>query len=331
MQYSGSTVYDQAMPQTPSIAVLDDYQGIAREYADWSALERRAQLTVFTDHCADPDALVERLAPFDVVCVMRERTPFPEEVLRRLDKLRLLVTTGMANAAIDMPAARRLGITVCGTPGLASHTAELTWALILALLRHIPAEAAAVRSGEWQHTVGGDLNGRTLGVLGLGKQGSQVARVGQAFGMRVLAWSANLDDARAAEHGAHRVELDELLAEADIATIHLRLSERTEGLIGPRELGLLGSRGLLINTSRGPIVQEEALLAALHDGTIAGAGLDVYDVEPLPPDHPLRSAPRAVLTPHIGYVTGENYRTFYTGTVDSIQAFLAGDPVRVLN
>jgi phosphoglycerate dehydrogenase-like enzyme len=253
---------------------------------------------------------------------MRERTPFPRERLERLPNLKLLVTTGMGNAAIDMEAARELGITVAGTGGTPTHTAELTWALILALARHIPAEDRAVREGGWQHTVGLELAGRTLGVIGLGRLGSQVARIGEAFGMEVIAWSQNMDTP---------LTKKELLQRSDIVTIHVRLSERTRGLIGAAELALMKPTAYLVNTSRGPIVDEAALLDALQQGRIAGAGLDVYDIEPLPPDHPLRSAPNTVLTPHVGYVTDASYRVFYSDAVEDIAAWLRGDPVRVIN
>ncbi|WP_201776623.1 D-2-hydroxyacid dehydrogenase family protein [Allosalinactinospora lopnorensis] len=316
---------------TIRVAVLDDYQDIARRYGDWKRLPPTAELTVFTDHLSRHDALVERLEPFEVVCAMRERTPFPRELLSRLPNLRLLVTTGRGNPSIDMEAARELGITVSGTASNGPPTAELTWGLILALVRRIPAEDHAVRSGGWQHTVGGDLHGRTLGVLGLGRLGARVAAVGNAFGMRVLAWSTNLTAEAAAEHGAARVEKDELLSRADIATIHLKLGDRTRDLIGARELELLGPGGYLVNTSRGPIVDEAALLAALRSGTIAGAGLDVYDTEPLPEGHPLRTAPNTVLTPHIGYGTHATYEVFFQETVEDVVSFIEGTPVRVLN
>lgn len=318
------------MEHTTSIAVLDDYQDIAWTYGDWHRLGNRGRLTVFTDHLTDPDELATRLAPFEVVCAMRERTTFDAALLRRLPNLRLLVTTGMRNPVIDLDAARERGITVCGTASPPTPTAELTWALILALLRRVPAEDAAVRAGGWQHTVGVGLHGRTLGVLGLGRLGSQVARVGAAFGMRILAWSGNLTDERAAEHGAECFPLPDLLSEADVVTIHLRFNDGTRGLIGARELELIGERGYLVNTSRGPIVREEALVGALQTGTIAGAGLDVFDTEPLPTDHPLRSAPNTVLTPHIGYGTEHTYATFFRETVQDIQAFLDGEPIRVL-
>ena len=309
-------------------AVLDDHQGVAERFGPWERLD--VDVTVFRDHLAADDAVVERLRPFDIVVAMRERTPFGAARLERLPNLRLLVTTGMGNASIDLDAARRLGITVCGTNGLATPTAELTWALILALTRNVVTEDANVRAGRWQTTIGPELHGRTLGVLGLGRQGAQVARIGRAFGMPVLAWSANLTDARAAEHGAARVDLPELLARADVVTIHLRLSDRTRGLIGAEQLAAMRPDAYLVNTSRGPIVDERALLDALHRGTIAGAALDVFDTEPLPADHPLRSAPNTVLTPHIGYVSTGTYEVFFRDAVDDIAAFLDGAPVRVL-
>jgi phosphoglycerate dehydrogenase-like enzyme len=302
------------------VAILDDYQDVARAFGDWDSLA--AEVVAFHDHLDGDDEVVERLQPFDVVMAMRERTPFTRERLERLPNLRLLVTTGMGNAAIDTEAARELGITVAGTGGTPTHTAELTWGLILALARHIPAEDRAIRAGGWQHTVGLELAGLTLGVIGLGRLGSQVARIGQAFGMEVIAWSQNLDTPLTKE---------ELLRRSDIVTVHVRLSERTRGLIGAAELARMKPTALLINTSRGPIVDEAALLAALHGGEIAGAGLDVYDVEPLPPDHPLRSAPNTVLTPHVGYVTSAGYTAFYGDAVEDIAAFLRGDPVRVIN
>ncbi|RNL87583.1 D-2-hydroxyacid dehydrogenase family protein [Halostreptopolyspora alba] len=316
---------------TTRVAVLDDYQDIARRYGDWGTLPEDAELTVFTDHLDEHDALVERLEPFEVVCAMRERTPFPGELLARLPNLRLLVTTGRANQSIDMEAARSLGITVSGTASLTTPTVELTWALILALARRIPQEDRSVRSGGWQRTVGADLHGATLGVMGLGRLGARVAAIGSAFGMRVLAWSPNLTDERAAEHGATRVEREELLRQCDIATIHLKLGDRSRDLVGARELELLGPDGFLVNTSRGPIVNEDALVAALRSGTIAGAGIDVYDSEPPPADHPLRTAPNCVLTPHLGYVTRDNYEVFFRETVEDVVGFLRGSPVRVLN
>ncbi|WP_028061808.1 D-2-hydroxyacid dehydrogenase family protein [Candidatus Solirubrobacter pratensis] len=305
------------------VAILDDYQGVALQFADWSGLE----LTAFTDHVASDDALAERLAAYEAVVAMRERTPFTAARLARLPQLRLLVTTGMANASIDLDAARRHGVTVCGTGGLASPTAELTWGLILALARRIPAEDAAVRAGGWQHTIGPELAGRTLGVIGHGRLGSRVAAIGRAFEMRILTWSQNLREAE----GATVVSKDELLERSDVVSIHLRLSERSRGLIGAPELARMKPTALLINTSRGPIVDEAALLQALRAGTIGGAGLDVYDTEPLPAGHPLRSAPNTVLTPHIGYVSTGTYERFYADAAEDVRAFAAGAPVRVLS
>ena len=311
------------------VAILDDYQGVALGAAPWDDLGAD-EVVAFDDHLADDDALVERLAPFDVVVAMRERTPFGRARLERLPALRLLVTTGMRNASIDMAAAADLGIVVTGTGGVSAATAELTWALILALARHLPTEDRSMREDGWQRTVGIDLAGRTLGVIGLGRQGAPVARIGGAFGMRVLAWSRHLTPDRAAEHGAEAVARDELLAEADVVTVHLPLGAGTRGLIGAAELARMKSTALLVNTSRGPIVDEDALLAALHDGTIAGAALDVFDVEPLPAGHPLRSAPNTILTPHIGYVTEATYGVFYREAAEDIAAWQRGEPVRVL-
>jgi phosphoglycerate dehydrogenase-like enzyme len=313
------------------VAILDDYQGVALQMADWGTLPTGTELQVFRQHLADEVAVAERLADVEVVVAMRERTPFPRRLLERLPKLRLLVTTGMRNASIDLAAATERGIVVCGTGGVGGATAELTWGLILALLRQIPREDAATRGGAWQVSVGVGLHDKTLGVLGLGNLGSRVATVGRAFGMRVVAWSQNLTAARAAEVGATLVGKDELLAQADILSIHLVLSERTRGLIGARELGLMKPTAYLVNTSRGPIVDEAALIDALRRGAIAGAALDVFDVEPLPADHPLRSLPNTVVTPHLGYVTAETYRVFFGDAVEDIRSFLAGTPVRVLS
>ncbi|QNG35545.1 D-2-hydroxyacid dehydrogenase family protein [Geodermatophilaceae bacterium NBWT11] len=312
------------------IALLDDHQSAAARFADWSTLPAEAEVVAFADHVEDPDALVARLRGFDVVVAMRERTAFPREVLERLTDLRLLVTTGAANAAIDLDAASDLGITVSGTGAHGPATAEMTWALILAVARNISVEDASMRAGGWQHTVGRDLAGATLGVIGLGNLGSAVARVGQAFGMDVVAWSQNLTDERAAEVGVRRVERDELLRTADVVSIHLKLSDRTRGLLGAPELALMKPTAILVNTSRGPIVDETALVAALRDGTIRGAGLDVYDTEPLPVDSPLRELRHAVLTPHLGYVTERTYEVFWRDAVADVAAWLAGAPVRVL-
>ena len=312
------------------VGVIDDYQDAAGEFGPWAELAGRAEVTIFTDHVTDPDALAGRLAPFDVIVATRERTRFPRPVLQRLPRLRLLVSTGMGSAHIDLAAARELGVTVSGTGGRPEPPAELTWALILGLARHVAEEDAGIRAGSWGLTVGTDLAGATLGVIGLGNLGLRVARIGQAFGMRVIAWSQNLDPAAAAAAGVEAVTKEELLRSADVVTIHVRLSERTTGLIGAADLALLKPTAYLVNTSRGPIVDEAALVDALRAGRIAGAGLDVFDVEPLPADHPLRTAPRTLLTPHIGYVTAATYRVFYTGAVEAIEAFLDGQPIRLL-
>ena len=296
-------------------AILDDYQNVARRMADWTSLPAGTDVTVFADHLSDPDAVAKRLADFDAVIAMRERTPFPRALLERLPRLKLLVTTGMRNASIDVAAAVDRKITVCGTAGLPYPTAELTWGLILALLRRIPAEDRATREGRWQVSCG---------------LGSRVAKIGLAFEMQVIAWSQNLTAARAAEIGATLVTKDELLARSDVVSIHLVLGDRSRKLFGARELAMMKPTAYLINTSRGPIVDETALVAALRQGTIAGAGLDVYDEEPLPPDHPLRHLPNTVITPHLGYVTEEGYRIFYGQALEDVKAWLAGQPVRVL-
>ncbi|MEJ2890145.1 D-2-hydroxyacid dehydrogenase family protein [Actinomycetospora aeridis] len=318
------------MPKPRRIAVLDDYQQVAATYADWGSLD--AEVTFFAEHLGGPDDVVAALAPFDVVVAMRERTAFPAEVLARLPELALLVTTGPANVAIDVAAARERGVTVSGTGGVSpsTPTVEMTWGLIHALARHIPAEDRAVREGRWQHTVGRDLAGRRLGVVGLGGLGAPVATVGLALGMDVVAWSEHLDPDEARAHGVTPVTQDELLATSDVVTIHLKLSERTTGLIGRDELARMKPTALLVNTSRGPIVDEDALVEALHAGTIGGAGLDVFGTEPLSVDSPLRTAPHTVLTPHLGYVTEGTYEVFYRDAVEDIRAWADGAPVREL-
>jgi phosphoglycerate dehydrogenase-like enzyme len=312
------------------IAVLDDYQFAAADFCDWSQVAEPVEVVEFHDHVGDEDGVAARLQSFDVVIAMRERTDFRRSLLERLPDLKLLVTTGMRNKSIDVEAANERGITVCGTGSNATATAELTWGLILATARHIPQEDASVRAGGWQQTVGTDLAGARLGIIGLGRLGSQVAKIGQAFGMDVVAWSQNLTDERADEVGATRVERDELFATSDVVTIHLLLSKRTRGLIGADDLALMKHTAVLVNTSRGPIVEQQALLDALHEDRIGGAGLDVYDQEPLPKHHPLRTAPRTVLTPHLGYVTRNSYEVYFREAVEDVAAFLAGDPVRVL-
>jgi phosphoglycerate dehydrogenase-like enzyme len=314
----------------PRIAVLDDYQQVALSSADWSVLDGRAEITVFTRHIVDHDELVRQLAAFEVVVAMRERTPFPAALLTRLPALKLLVTTGMRNAAIDLAAARDTGVLVCGTGGSGSAAPELAWGLIMAVTRHIPAEDATVRAGGWQHTVGAGLAGRTLGLLGLGRIGERVARYAQAFEMDVIAWSQHLTAQRAGACGARLAGKEQLFAEASIVSIHQQLSSRTIGLVGAAELALLGPDGYLVNTSRGPIVDETALIAALRGNLIAGAALDVFDTEPLPADHPLRTLPNTVVTPHLGYVTAESYQVFYREIVEDIAAWLDGSPIRVV-
>ena len=314
------------------VAILDDYQGAALRFGDWDAVRAKADVTAYSNHLAEDADLVDRLGDAEIVVAMRERTPFSRTLLERLPNLRLLITTGMRNASIDMEAARDAGVTVCGTRGLGYPTAELTWGLILALMRRIPREHAAIRAGDWQIDLGEGLQGKTLGLLGLGRLGSQVARVGVAFGMEVLAWSENLTAARTDEVGVSlAASKAELLERSDVATIHLVLSDRTRGLIGARELGLMPGTSYLINTSRGPIVDESALVEALRSGSIAGAALDVFDQEPLSAAHPFLSLDNVVLTPHVGYVTKESYEVFFVDVVDDILAFLADDPVRVLN
>jgi phosphoglycerate dehydrogenase-like enzyme len=314
------------------VAVLDDYQGVALQMADWSVLASECRVEVFRDHLSDLTALGERLREFEIVTCMRERTPFRRDLLTRLPNLRLLVTTGMRNAAIDLEAAGDLGVVVCGTSsGPESPPAELTWGLILALVRHIPREDAATRAGHWGTTVGMSLGNRVLGVLGLGRLGATVAKVGGAFGMSVIAWSQNLTAEKAAQCGTRLVTKDELFSRSDIVSIHVQLSERTRGLVGARELGLMKRTAYLVNTARGPIVDEAALVQALQARTIAGAGLDVFDEEPLPPDHPFTRLDNTLLMPHAGYVTEEQYRVRYRDTVEDVAAYLKGAPLRILN
>jgi phosphoglycerate dehydrogenase-like enzyme len=304
------------------IAVLDDYQNIALSMADWSVLDKCAAITVFNDYMADPDAVVDRLQSFDIVCVMRERTPMTRAIIERLPRLRLIASTGMRNASIDLEAASERGIEVMHTGYSSTPTIELTWAVILASARNIVAENAALRAGGWQRFVGDDLAGCTLGVLGLGNVGGAVARIGKAFGMEVIAWSQNLTADRAAEAGAALVTKEELFRQADIVTIHLVLSRRTRELVGADELALMKPTARLVNTSRGPIVVEADLLGALRKGKLAGAAVDVFDQEPLPPDHPFRSQANLLATPHIGYVSRGLYARFYQDTVDNIRRWL---------
>jgi phosphoglycerate dehydrogenase-like enzyme len=306
------------------VAILDDYQRVALRMADWSPLEGRADLVSFGDHLSDADALVERLEPFDVVCVMRERTPLTRTILERLPRLRLIASTGAMNASIDLDAARERGITVAHT-GYTSHGAiELTWALILAAVRRIPDEATSFRLGGWQVAVGGDLQRRTIGILGLGRIGSAGARIAAAFGMNVIAWSPNLTPEKAEASGARFVTKEELFAQADIVTVHMVLGKRSRGIVGAAELALMKPTAWLVNTSRGPLVDEDALIEALDHQRIAGAALDVFAVEPLPADHPFRTLPNVVATSHVGFVTLETYEIFYGDTVKNILAWLDG-------
>ncbi len=314
------------------LAILDDYQGAAHAFADWSAVAQRCIITVFDKNLGPLDKAAAALVDFPIICAMRERQPFPRAMFERLPHLRLLVTTGAHNRAIDIDAATDHGVVVCHTGGRYSlySTSELAWALILAAMRHLPKEDHAVRSGGWQSTVGEALYGKTLGIIGLGRIGARVASFGNAFGMRVIAWSQNLtaEDARA--KGAERVEKDVLLHESDVISLHLVLSERTRGIIGASDIDLMRPGTLIVNTSRGPLIDEAALLKALEAKRIR-AGLDVFDEEPLPASHPLRSCENVVLTPHLGYVAAEVYAEFFRDTVEDVLAFLDGAPVRMLN
>jgi phosphoglycerate dehydrogenase-like enzyme len=312
------------------IAVLDDYQGIALSMGGWDRLPAEATPEAFRDHLFDEDALAKRLEPFEIVVAMRERTPFRRSLLARLSNLKLLITTGMRNASFDMPALKDKGVTVCGTGGIGSPTAELTWGLIIGLTRNIAVEDRAAREGRWQTAIGPTLSEMVLGVVGLGNLGSRVAKVGLAFGMEVIAWSQNLTQERAEQAGVTLVGKDELFSRADIVTIHLVLSDRSRGLVGARELGLMKPTAYLVNTSRGPIVDEDALAQVLKERRIAGAALDVFETEPLSAGHPFLQLDNTLITPHIGYVTRESYERFYGDAVEDILAFLDGRPVRVL-
>jgi D-3-phosphoglycerate dehydrogenase len=312
------------------LAITDDYHGLAMRLANWSVLRDRCAITVFDRPLAVPDEAAEVLEGFDILCTMRERMALPRALLERLPRLRLVAITGNVHRSLDLAAAAERGITVCHTDTVTGGTPELAWGLIIALARHIPSETQSMRNGGWQNTIGRMLAGRTLGLLGLGRQGSAMARIGLAFGMRVLAWSPNMTDAQAAAHGAERVEKDNLFRASDVVSIHLVLGDRSRGLVGAREFGLMRPTALLINTARGPIVDENALIDALRRRRIAGAGLDVFDHEPLPDDHPLRRLDNALLTPHLGYYTEEAIGRFYQQSIENIEAFLDGSPIRVL-
>jgi len=312
------------------VAILDDYQRVALSMADWPALGAGVSIQPLHERIGTEDEIAERLRNYDVIVAMRERTPFPATLIDRLPSLKLIVTTGRRNAAIDVAAAAARGVVVSGTSMLATPPVELTWGLILALARHIPRESAAMRTGAWQSTIGVGLHGKTLGVIGLGRLGTDVARIGHAFGMKVVAWSQNLTRERTDALGIELVARDALFQRSDVVTIHLVLSDRTRGLVSSRELAMMKPAAFLINTARGPIVDEQALIHALRHSVIAGAALDVFDEEPLPAAHPLRRLENALLTPHLGYVTTDNYRLAYGEAVEDIRAFLAGTPIRVI-
>ena len=313
------------------LAILDDYQGTAKDLADWSKLPAGVEVEFFQDHIVDEDQLVERLGDFDLVQGMRERTPFPRSVLSRLPNLRLLITTGRRNASFDIEAASELGITVCGTNGGGEGTTELTWGLILAMLRHIPEEERRSRAGSWGTTVGIGVKGKTLGLIGLGHIGSLVARVAKAFDMNVIAWSQNMTHERANECGATLVDKETLFRDSDIVSVHLVLSDRTRGLVGESDLALMKPSAYIVNTSRGPIIDEMALIDVLERKAIAGAALDTFVIEPLPKDHPFFKTPNTLISPHLGYVIDDSYEAFYAGVIENVRAFTSGEPVRTIN
>ncbi len=305
------------------VAILDDFQRVATSYADWSVITDRVEITIFDQHEADETRLIQRLFPFEIICVMRERTPLSRKILSQLPKCKLIVSTGARNASIDLSAAEEFGITVKNTGYLASGAPELTWGLLLAIARHIPQESLNLRSGNWQTTIGTDLKGKTIGIIGLGRIGSRIAKYAQAFEMRILAWSPNLTREKAIEAGAFSVSKDELFKESDFITVHMVLSERSKELIKMHELKLMKPTAYLINTSRGPLIRESDLIEILCERKIGGAALDVYDTEPLNPDHPFRKLENVLATPHIGFVTEETYRLFYQDTVRAIESWLA--------
>ncbi|PKH38138.1 hydroxyacid dehydrogenase [Pseudomonas sp. 43NM1] len=312
------------------IAVIDDWQDVASSVVDWSVLESMGTVSFLHDYPADNATLAKRLGDFEVICVMRERTRFDEDLLRRLPKLKLLVTGGMRNAALDLNAAAALGIQVSGTDSYKHAAPELTWALIMAATRNLVAEANALRAGTWQQGLGGDLHGKTLAILGLGSIGKRVAQFGQVFGMRVIAWSENLTAERASEAGVTYVSKQQLFEQADILSVHLVLSDRTRGIVDSQALNWMQPTALLVNTARGPIVDETALIKALQKNRLAGAALDVFEQEPLPANHPFRTLEKVLATPHVGYVSRQNYQMFFAQMIEDIQAWAAGAPVRVL-
>ncbi|MBX8495510.1 D-2-hydroxyacid dehydrogenase family protein [Pseudomonas cichorii] len=312
-----------------SIAVIDDWQDVARDVVDWSVLAPIGEVSFLHDFPADTATMAQRLQGFEIICVMRERTLFDEALLSQLPRLKLLVTGGMRNAAIDIKAAKRLGIEVCGTESYKHAAPELTWALIMGVTRNLVAEANSLRDGKWQIGLGSDLHGKTLGILGLGSIGKWIARYGQAFGMNVIAWSQNLTAEAAAESGVTYVSKQELFEQADVLSVHLVLSDRSRGLVDAQALGWMKPTAYIVNSSRGPIIDEAALIATLQQRRIAGAALDVFDIEPLPAEHPFRTLDNVLATPHIGYVTENNYRTFFSQMIEDIQAWHAGSPIRV--
>ena len=313
------------------IAVIDDWQDVARGVVDWSPLETIGQVEFIHDYPADNASLAARLGGFEVICVMRERTRFDADLLRRLPNLKLLVTGGMRNAALDLKAAAALGILVCGTDSYKHAAPELTWALIMAATRNVVLEANALRAGKWQQGLGGDLHGKTLAILGLGSIGQRVARFGQVFGMRVIAWSENLTAERAAEAGVTLVSKQALFEQADVLSVHLVLSERSRGLVDAQALAWMKPTALLVNTARGPIVDEAALIKALQKQRLGGAALDVFEQEPLPEYHPFRTLDNVLATPHVGYVSQQNYQLFFAQMIEDIQAWSAGQPIRLLS
>jgi phosphoglycerate dehydrogenase-like enzyme len=312
-------------------AILDDYQNVALKLADWSPVAKDLDITVFDKPFAGPDEAIKALQGVAIIVGMRERTPFPRKVIEALPDLKLLITTGARNNAFDVKAAAERGIPVCGTGGFGNPTASIAIGLMLELTRHIGFENARMKAGApWQITMGDDVEGKTLGTLGLGKLGQRVATIAKTLGMKVIAWSPNLTPEKAKEAGVDYISKDDLFRNADVLTIHVVLGDRSRGLVGAKELGLMKKTAYLVNTSRGPIVDEKALIAALTSRSIAGAGLDVFDVEPLPLDHPFRKMDNVVLTPHLGYVSERNYRVLYTGVIEDIRAWLDGKPIRVI-
>ncbi len=313
------------------IAVLDDYQNVARDMADWSGLERDHEITFFHDIYEGLDGFAKRLEPFDILCIMRERSPIKRDLIERLPNARLFVTAGMRNAAIDLDACKQRGIPVLGTGGSAQSTPELAWGMMLSLARNIHIENARMREGAWITTLGTDMQGKTLGILGLGRLGTKMAQIAKAFDMKVIAWSQNLTAERARECQATLVDKETLFKESDIVSVHVVLSDRSRGLVAAPELALMKPTAYLVNISRGPIVDEKALIDVLERKAIAGAALDTFDIEPLPKDHPLFKTPNTLICPHLGYVTEDSYRAFYAGVIENVRAFASGEPVRMIN